>query len=110
MSNVLRMTARSKKNRMVKPEIMSREDYQGRRVNVRVELIQALIPLGIMAVHEEIQREVAQLAGGRYVTTQSEMSALCWVNTGQNAGGPGAYPGDTNSTSPGVPLTPPSQM
>lgn len=66
MSNVLRMKARSKKKRMGRPEIMSREEYQGRPVNVRMELIQALIPLGIMAVYEEIQREVTQLAGGRY--------------------------------------------
>jgi len=36
------------------------------RIDTRVELIQALIPLGLKAVNDLLQQEVAQLAGARY--------------------------------------------
>ena len=44
---------------------------EGREVNLleldtRVELIQALIPIGLEAVNEVLQQEVCQLAGERY--------------------------------------------
>ena len=35
-------------------------------LDTRVELIQALIPIGLEAVNEMLQRQVGQLAGGRY--------------------------------------------
>ena len=35
-------------------------------VNTRVEMIQALIPIGLMAVAEQLEEEVKQLAGQRY--------------------------------------------
>ncbi len=35
-------------------------------LDTRVELIQALIPIGLEAVNEVLQREVCQLAGERY--------------------------------------------
>ena len=35
-------------------------------LNTRVELIQALIPIGLEAVNELLQQEVCQLAGERY--------------------------------------------
>ena len=38
----------------------------------RLELIQTLIPLGLMFVSEELQREVEALAGKRYSRKQSE--------------------------------------
>ena len=44
---------------------------EGRQANLleldtRVELIQALIPIGLEAVNEVLQQEVCQLAGERY--------------------------------------------
>jgi putative transposase len=73
MSSVLRMTARRKKKRMGKPEIMSRAEYQEQPVDVRVELLRALIPLGLIAVHEEIDAEVTRLAGERYARKAPEI-------------------------------------
>ena len=35
-------------------------------VDTRIELIKELIPLGLMHVREELEREVTRLAGGRY--------------------------------------------
>lgn len=35
-------------------------------LNSRVELIQALIPLGLEAVNDLLQKEVSQLVGNRY--------------------------------------------
>lgn len=73
MSSVLRITARRKKKRMGKPEIMSRAEYQEQPVDVRVELLRALIPLGLIAVHEEIDAEVTRLAGVRYARKAPEI-------------------------------------
>ena len=41
-------------------------DLDALRVDTRVELIKALIPLGLMHVREELEREVERLAGRRY--------------------------------------------
>ncbi|MEK7747931.1 MAG: hypothetical protein AAB300_02500, partial [Nitrospirota bacterium] len=38
----------------------------GYKMDSRIELIQQLIPLGLMAVEEELQSEVTRLAGGYY--------------------------------------------
>ena len=46
--------------------MIRREDYQALEVNTRLELIRALIPLGLIAIHEEIEAEVTRLAGVRY--------------------------------------------
>ena len=45
---------------------VSREAYGGLPVDVRLELIRELIPLGLMCVREELDREVEVLAGERY--------------------------------------------
>jgi transposase-like protein len=42
------------------------EDYQDQGMDTRLELIRALIPLGLMAVYEELDAEVEQLAGRWY--------------------------------------------
>jgi putative transposase len=44
-------------------QVVDRASYQEQDLDTRVSLIQALIPLGLMAIEEEIQREVLELAG-----------------------------------------------
>ena len=48
------------------PETMTREQFEALELERRVALIQDLIPLGLMAASEELQREVCELAGLRY--------------------------------------------
>jgi hypothetical protein len=43
----------------------------GYKVDSRIELIQQLIPLGLMAVEEELQSEVTRLAGDYYITAHN---------------------------------------
>ena len=52
-------------------------------VDVRVALIQALIPVGLAAVGEELQREVEALTGPRYARTGGQPGLVRW---GQQAG------------------------
>lgn len=50
-------------------------------VDTRVTLIQALIPLGLKAVEEELQREVENLVGGRHERNENAL-----VRWGENPG------------------------
>lgn len=52
-------------------------------VDARVALIQALIPLGLAAVAEALEREVTTLAGARYARTGGQPALVRW---GQQAG------------------------
>lgn len=49
-----------------KIEVMKESEYQGLEVDVRMSLIEALIPIGLMKVEEELQAEVKRLCGTRY--------------------------------------------
>lgn len=51
---------------MVRQPVITRDQFDALDVDSRLALIQALIPLGLMLVSEELQREVEQLAGERY--------------------------------------------
>ena len=46
--------------------VMSRQAYGALPLDARLELIRELIPLGLMYVREELEREVEGLAGARY--------------------------------------------
>ena len=61
MSTVLRIGKRGKGESASSIEPVSRED-----LDTRIELIQALIPLGLQAVEDVLQQEVRALAGPRY--------------------------------------------
>jgi transposase-like protein len=64
---ILDQNARKRKSRVMKREaVITRGQFESMGLSSRLALIQALIPLGLMMVHEELHREVAQLAGGRY--------------------------------------------
>ena len=49
-----------------KIRVVSQEEYEEMEAASRLDLIEALIPLGLKAVEEELQREVQMLAGVRY--------------------------------------------
>ena len=47
-------------------------------MDVRVEMIQALIPLGLEAVHEVLQGAVSELAGPRYQRGAADRRCYRW--------------------------------
>ena len=56
-----------RKKRVLKPAPgLTREEYAGEPVSVRLEMIRELIPLGLMHLEEELQREVTAWTGARY--------------------------------------------
>lgn len=64
MSRVPRVVRKSKKTKILgEPRVIKKEDYAGMDLNTRVELIRALIPMGLIKVYEELDNEVAHLAG-----------------------------------------------
>ena len=48
------------------------------RLDIRVALIQSLIPLGLAAVEEQLQQEVTQLAGARYARKADDQTCRRW--------------------------------
>jgi len=52
------------KNREI--EVITAQEYEVLALDSRIELIKALIPLGLMHASEVLQEEVTRLAGGRY--------------------------------------------
>jgi len=67
MGSLLRPAKKHKKSRRFgKPEVMAREEYGELEVDVKIEMICSLIPLGLMHVHELLTDEVKELAGERY--------------------------------------------
>jgi len=66
MGNVLREVSRRKRKRMGPPRVISREAYRGVDLDTRLELIRALIPLGLIYAYEEIDAEVLELAGRKH--------------------------------------------
>lgn len=66
MSSFRRTTSRSKQKRLGEPRVMRADAYAELEFAAKVELIQALIPLGLMHVEEILEEEVRTLAGERY--------------------------------------------
>ena len=54
---------RKKLKKLGEPKVIKREEYQEQDMDTRLELIRALIPIGLCAVYEELDREVSELAG-----------------------------------------------
>jgi transposase-like protein len=67
MARMPHVVGKRKKSR-VKGEVkvVSREAYEGLDLDSRLELIRALIPLGLSYVYEELEKEVEELSGERY--------------------------------------------
>ena len=67
MRSLLRSVKKRKKRRVLgEVEVLSREEYSGLELDSKVEMIRALIPLGLMHVEELLDEEVKALAGERY--------------------------------------------
>jgi len=67
MKRIHRVGRRRKKAKLMRQEpVLTRAEFEALELDSRVTLIQALIPVGMMAAAEELQREVEQLAGPRY--------------------------------------------
>ena len=67
MSRVPRAVRKRKKTKVLgEVNVISREEYEDMKLDTRLELIRALIPIGLMGVYEELKKEVDRLAGERY--------------------------------------------
>ncbi len=68
---------KSKRGKKVKVkgdvQVINRKDYESLEFSSRIALIQALVPIGLMYVQEELQKEVDILAGSYYGRKQGEM-------------------------------------
>jgi len=62
-------------------EIVTTEEYKGLKVDGKIELIKALIPLGLMHVADVLNGEVTRLAGERY---ERERGGKSCVRYGSN--------------------------
>jgi putative transposase len=49
-----------------KSKLTSKEKYLSGDIQTKIEMIQALIPIGLMAVGEQLEKEVEELAGVKY--------------------------------------------
>ena len=72
MSKISRPGRKGKSKVLGEPKIIHREEVQGMDLDSRIELIRSLIPLGLMYVHEELEKEVTALAGARYNRKEGE--------------------------------------
>ena len=67
MSSVLRPVRKRKKGRTLgRVDILRREEYAELELDLKVELIRSLVPLGLLHVEELLDEEVTALAGARY--------------------------------------------
>jgi transposase-like protein len=67
MGSLLRKVKERKKSRRLgEVTVVEHEEYRELEVDAKVEMIRALVPLGLMHVHELLDDEVKALAGERY--------------------------------------------
>ncbi len=73
MPHLVGQGKRSRKSKtLCEPDVVNREDYEAMELDSRLALIRSLIPLGLMAVCEELEREVVSLAGARHSRMREE--------------------------------------
>ena len=63
---------KTKKKLKGKSLVMTRAEFEAQQVDSRIELIQLLVPIGLMAFAEELNQEVERLAGPRYARFSGE--------------------------------------
>jgi putative transposase len=66
MKKIVQINRKSKVRRAKPVEVMKLRDYGVLDVDSRIAMIQELIPIGLMYVADELQREVEELTGKRY--------------------------------------------
>ena len=58
MAKMPQLVKERKKSKILgSPKIVTRKEYQEQDMDTRLELIRALIPLGLCAIYEELDRE-----------------------------------------------------
>ena len=76
MGSVIRRM-RKRKRCLGEVRVLRREEYQGLELNVKVEMIRSLLPLGLMHVQMLLDEEVEALAGpGRATRTPTAPPGL----------------------------------
>jgi len=83
MRSIVRITGRGKRGASEGGNQVERAEAAVAALNSRVELIQALIPLGLEAVQDVLQQEVTALAGERYARGGGQAGHARW---GRQAG------------------------
>ncbi len=74
MSSLFRTVKKRKKSRVLgEVQVVSRGEYRGLALDSKVEMIRALIPLGLMHVEELLDQEVKALAGERYARKEGAL-------------------------------------
>lgn len=64
MARVPHIVRKRKKSKIMgSPDVIGRQDIEAMQVDARIDLIRALLPLGLSFVMEELDREVVSLAG-----------------------------------------------
>jgi transposase-like protein len=67
MGSLLRRVEKRKKSRRLgEVMVVEHDEYREFEIDAKVEMIRALVPLGLMHVHELLDEEVKALAGERY--------------------------------------------
>lgn len=79
ISKTQRKTSKKNSDRGIK--MVTMEEYEELEVDGRIEMIKALIPLGLMHVADELSNEVTRLAGERY---ERERGGKLCVRYGRN--------------------------
>jgi len=81
--SMLRAVGKRKKSRVMgKSQVMGRPEYEALDMDAKVELIRALIPLGLMHVQELLDEEVCALAGPRYEHDETASTNRYGTNPG----------------------------
>lgn len=83
MQSIVRAVGnRKQKKRLGEVDVMAREEYSELDLDSRVELIRALIPLGLMHVHEIMDDEIMELAGARHARDPEKRGSRYGSNPG----------------------------
>jgi transposase-like protein len=83
MRSVVRSVRKRKKARVLgEVQVVRREEYAGLEVDTKVELIRALVPLGLMHVQQLLEDEVEALVGARYARPAGRLGTRHGSNPG----------------------------
>jgi putative transposase len=83
MSRIPHVARESKKTKLLgEPRIIERGDYEEMELDARLEVIRSLIPLGLIQVYDELDREVISLAGERYRRKWEKLGSRHGANRG----------------------------
>ena len=91
MRSLLRSVKKRKKSRVLgEVQVVSCEEYTGLDVDSKVEMIRALVPLGLMQVEELLDEEVKALAGGAIRAKGGVVAGSASREQSRDGGGLGA--------------------